>query len=60
MFAYYLVGNGTLDEHVADILVDKSYEIDTILDAKTESFENKERAKLILAQIHDKLNPNNV
>ncbi len=60
VFAYYLVGNGTLDEHVADILVDKSYEIDTILDAKTESFENKERAKLILAQIHDKLNPNNV
>ena len=60
VFAYYLVGNGTLDEHVADILVDKSYEIDSILDAKTESFENKERAKLILAQIHDKLNPNNV
>ena len=60
VFAYYLVGNGTLDEHVADILVDKSYEIDSILDAKTESFENKERAKLILAQIHDKLNPNNI
>ena len=40
---------------MADILVDKSYEIDTILDAKTESFENKERAKLILAQIHDKI-----
>ena len=60
VFAYYLVGNGTLDEHVADILVDKSYEIDTILDAKTESFENKERAKLILAQIHDKLNPGNM
>ena len=60
VFAYYLVGNGTLDEHVADILVDKSYEIDTILDAKTESFENKERAKLILAQIHDKLNPNSM
>ena len=60
VFAYYLVGNGTLDEHVADILVDKSYEIDSILDAKTESFENKERAKLILAQIHDKLNPNNM
>ena len=52
VFAYYLVGKGTLDEHVADILVDKAYEIDTILDAKTESFENKERAKLILAQIH--------
>ena len=60
VFAYYLVGNGTLDEHVVDILTDKTFEIDSILDAKTESFENKERAKLILAQIHDKLNPNNV
>ena len=55
VFAYYLVGNGTLDEHVADVLLDKSYEIDTILDAQTESFENKEKAKLILAQIHDKI-----
>ncbi len=55
VFAYYLVGKGTLDEHVADILVDKAYEIDTILDAQTESFENKEKAKLILAQIHDKV-----
>ena len=60
VFAYYLIGNGTLDDHVADILVDKSYEIDSILDAKTESFENKDRAKLILAQIHDKLNPNDM
>ncbi len=55
VFAYYLVGMGTLDEHVADILVDKEFEVDSILDAKTESFENKEKAKLILAQIHDKI-----
>ncbi len=55
VFAYYLIGNGTLDEHVANILVDKSYEIDTIMDEKRESFENKEKAKLILAQIHDKV-----
>ena len=59
VFAYYLVGNGTLDEHVSDILLDKTFEIDAILDAKTESFENKERAKLILAQIHDKIKPTN-
>ena len=59
VFAYYLVGNGTLDEHVSDILLDKTFEIDAILDAKTESFENKERAKLILAQIHDKIKPSN-
>jgi len=55
VFAYYLVGSGTLDDHVADILVNKSYEIDAIMDVTTETFENKEKAKLILAQIHDKL-----
>ena len=55
VFAYYLIGNGTLDNHVADILVDKSYEIDSIMDEKHESFENKEKAKLILAQIQDKI-----
>jgi SNF2 family DNA or RNA helicase len=55
VFAYYLMGNGTLDEHVARVLVDKSYEIDAIMDNKVESFENKEKAELILAQIHDKI-----
>ena len=55
VFAYYLIGNGTLDNHVADILIDKSYEIDSIMDEKHESFENKEKAKLILAQIQDKI-----
>jgi len=55
VFAYYLVGKGTLDEHVAEILTDKEFEIDTILDKQGESFENKEKAKMILAQIHDKL-----
>jgi SNF2 family DNA or RNA helicase len=55
VFAYYLMGNGTLDDHVADVLVDKSYEIDAIMDEKVETFENKEKAELILAQIHDKL-----
>lgn len=56
VFAYYLMGNGTLDEHVAKVLVDKSYEIDAIMDNKVESYENKEKAELILAQIHDKIN----
>jgi SNF2 family DNA or RNA helicase len=55
VFAYYLIGNGTLDEHVARVLVDKSYEIDSIMDNKVESFENKEKAELILAQIQDKV-----
>ncbi|MHB8546163.1 MAG: SNF2-related protein [Nitrosotalea sp.] len=55
VFAYYLMGNGTLDDHVANVLVDKSYEIDAIMDEKVETFENKEKAELILAQIHDKL-----
>jgi len=56
VFAYYLIGNGTLDDHVAKILVDKSYEIDSIIDNTSESFENREKAELILAQIQDKLN----
>jgi SNF2 family DNA or RNA helicase len=56
VFAYYLIGNGTLDDHVAKILVDKSYEIDSVMDKTTETFENKEKAELILAQIQDKLN----
>jgi len=55
VFAYYLIGKKTLDEHVANILVDKSYEIDAIMDESHETYENKEKAKLILAQIHDKI-----
>lgn len=55
VFAYYLIGNGTLDDHVAGVLVDKSYEIDAILDERAESFEDGEKARLILAQIHDKI-----
>ena len=55
VFAYYLIGNRTLDEHVADILVNKSYEIDAILDGEGQTFENKEKAQLILAQIQDML-----
>ncbi|MFB5610315.1 MAG: DEAD/DEAH box helicase [Nitrosopumilaceae archaeon] len=55
VFAYYLIGNGTLDNHVANVLVDKSYEIDSIMDGGNENSENKEKAELILAQIHDKL-----
>ncbi len=55
VFAYYLIGNGTLDDHVANVLVDKSFEIDSIIDNSKESFENKAKAELILAQIHDKL-----
>ena len=38
------MGNGTLDDHVANVLVDKSYEIDAIMDEKAEIFENKEKA----------------
>ena len=55
VFAYYLIGKRTLDEHVANILVDKSYEIDAIMDESHDSYENKEKAKLILAQIQDRL-----
>lgn len=58
VFAYYLIGNNTLDEHVANVLINKSYEIDTILDAKLQTYENKEKAQLILAQIQDLLRSN--
>ena len=37
------------------VVVDKSYEIDAIMDENHDSYENKEKAKLILAQIHDRL-----
>ena len=56
VFAYYLIGSGTLDDHVANVLVDKSYEIDEIMDATSEKFENKDKAALILAQMQDRLN----
>ena len=55
VFAYYLIGKKTLDEHVANILVDKSYEIDAIMGERQDAHENQEKAKLILAQIHDKI-----
>ena len=55
VFAYYLIGNGTLDDHVANVLVDKSYEIDQILDESREVYENGEKAQLILAQIRDRM-----
>ena len=55
VFAYYLIGQGTLDDHVANILVDKSYEIDEIMDESKEDYENKDKAELILAQIQDKI-----
>ena len=55
VFAYYLIGNGTLDDHVANILVDKSFEIDAIIDDSADNYENKNKAELILAQIQDKI-----
>ena len=56
VFAYYLIGSGTLDDHVASVLVDKSYEIDEIMDATPDTFESKNKAALILAQMQDRLN----
>ena len=55
VFAYYLIGQSTLDDHVASVLVDKSYEIDAIMDESSDSYENKNKAELILAQIHEKI-----
>lgn len=58
VFAYYLVGNGTLDDRVASVLVDKGREIDSILDDTAESYDSGENAQLILAQIRDQMNAN--
>ena len=56
VFAYYLIGNGTLDDRVADVLVDKGREIDGILDDEDQSYDGGEKAQLILAQIRDRMN----
>ena len=55
VFAYYLIGKGTLDDRVAGVLVDKGQEIDGILDDDTQSYDTGERARLILAQIRDQM-----
>ena len=55
VFAYYLIGSGTLDDQVAGVLVDKSYEIDEIMDATADNFENRNKSEFILAQIQDRL-----
>ncbi len=55
VFAYYLIGNGTLDGRVADILVDKGREMDGILDGTIEPYDDGEKARLILAQIRDRV-----
>ena len=52
VFAYYLIGSGTLDEQVAGVLVDKSYEIDSILDGGGEQYDQRDKARLILEHIH--------
>lgn len=55
VFAYYLIGNGTLDGHVANVLVDKGNEIDAIIDGDAAGGRDGEGAGLILAQIRDRL-----
>ena len=55
VFAYYLIGNGTLDGHVANVLVDKGNEIDAIIDGDAAEGRDSESAGLILAQIRDRL-----
>ncbi len=55
VFAYYLIGHGTLDDHVAGVLVDKGYEIDAIMDESADAYDNAGKAEMILAQIHDRI-----
>ena len=53
--AYYLVGDGTLDNHVADILVDKGFEIDSIMDGNVDRNDDGEKARRIMEQIQERL-----
>ena len=55
VFAYYLVGDGTLDNHVADILVDKGFEIDSIMDGNVDRNDDGEKARRIMEQIQERL-----
>ena len=43
------MGDGTLDNHVADILVDKGFEIDIIMDGNVDRNDDGEKARRIIA-----------
>ncbi|WOV92625.1 MAG: DEAD/DEAH box helicase [Candidatus Nitrosoabyssus spongiisocia] len=54
VFAYYLIGKDTMDDHVAKILIDKGYEIGALLDDGGFD-EHKDKAKEILTEIQARL-----
>lgn len=56
VFSYYLVARGTLDEIVVKVLVNKTLEIDTILDGGTPVNDDDELAEKILAEIKARVN----
>ena len=44
-----------MDNHVADILVDKGFEIDSIMDGNVDRNDDGEKARRIMEQIQERL-----
>lgn len=54
VFSYYLVGSGTMDDKIADVLVDKAQEIDAIVGDKTEEIDES-RGEALMKSIQERL-----
>ena len=57
VFSYYLVGNGTMDDVVAKVLVDKTLEIDAVMGDKAEE-QDTAKAREIVEEIRKRLKKN--
>jgi SNF2 family DNA or RNA helicase len=54
VFSYYLIGNGTMDDNVAKVLVDKTLEIDAVMGDKPQD-QDETKAKQIVEEIRKRL-----
>lgn len=54
VIAHYLIGEGTMDERIANILTDKALEIDAVMGDKKEILDNT-KALQILEHLHSKI-----
>jgi SNF2 family DNA or RNA helicase len=53
VFAHYLIGEGTMDETIANTLTDKTLEIDAVIGDKAEVTDN-EKSRQVLEQLYTK------
>lgn len=58
VIAHYLIGEGTTDERIANILTDKALEIDAVMGDKKEVLDNQ-KALQILEHLHSKISTKN-